>query len=113
MSRQVFVCLRPPPFPGFCLGWSSNFVGSESGQIQGVKPAEYGLQQDSTPPPSHTLSLYTVLCYREGGKGGEELNKREGNSSQSWVENTNRTDCIFNRKTQINTYRKVLLHVNF
>ncbi len=30
--RQVFICLRPPPLQGFCLGWSSNFVGSESGQ---------------------------------------------------------------------------------
>jgi hypothetical protein len=23
-------CLRPPPLLGFCLGWSSNLVGSES-----------------------------------------------------------------------------------
>jgi hypothetical protein len=57
--RQVFVCLRPPPLLGFCLGWSSNFVGSESGKIQSVN-----LQQDSTPPTTsqlHTLSVYTVL----------------------------------------------------
>jgi hypothetical protein len=27
----------PPPLLGFCLEWSSNFVGSESGQIQSVK----------------------------------------------------------------------------
>jgi hypothetical protein len=27
--RQVFICLRPPPLLGFCLGWSSNFAGSE------------------------------------------------------------------------------------
>jgi hypothetical protein len=33
----VFICLRPPPILGFCLGWSSNFVGSESGQKQSVK----------------------------------------------------------------------------
>ncbi len=33
---QVFICLRSPPFL-FYLGWSSNFVGSESGQIQSVK----------------------------------------------------------------------------
>jgi hypothetical protein len=31
---QVFICLRPPTLLGFCLGWSSNFVGFESGQIQ-------------------------------------------------------------------------------
>jgi hypothetical protein len=34
---QVFICLRPSPLLGFCLGWSSNFVGSESGQILSVK----------------------------------------------------------------------------
>jgi hypothetical protein len=33
----VFICLRPPPLLCFCLGWSSSFVGSESGQIQSVK----------------------------------------------------------------------------
>jgi hypothetical protein len=27
----------PPPLLGFCLGWSSKFVGSKSGQIQSVK----------------------------------------------------------------------------
>jgi hypothetical protein len=34
---QVFICLRPPPLLGYCLRWSNNFVGSESGQIQSVK----------------------------------------------------------------------------
>jgi hypothetical protein len=27
--RQLFICLRPPSLLGFCLRWSSNFVGSE------------------------------------------------------------------------------------
>jgi hypothetical protein len=27
--RQVFIGLRPPPLLGFCLGWCSNFVGSD------------------------------------------------------------------------------------
>jgi hypothetical protein len=36
--RQVFICLRPSPLLGFCLGWStSNSVGSESDQILSVK----------------------------------------------------------------------------
>ncbi len=35
--RQVFICLRPPSLLGFCLGWCSNFVGSESGQKQSVR----------------------------------------------------------------------------
>ncbi len=59
----MVICLRPPPLLSFCLEWSSNFVGSESGQIQNVKLLQYMVsQQDSTPPPpSHTLSVYTVL----------------------------------------------------
>jgi len=35
--RKVFICLRPPPLVGLCLGWSSDFVGSESGKLQIVK----------------------------------------------------------------------------
>jgi hypothetical protein len=42
----MFIYIRPLPVLGFCLGWSSNFVGSESGQIQSVTSAEYGLQQN-------------------------------------------------------------------
>jgi hypothetical protein len=58
--RQVFICLRPPPLLGFCSGWSSNLVASESGQMQSVKLLQNMVsKQDSTPPPppSHTLSL--------------------------------------------------------
>ncbi len=51
--------------------------------------AEYGLQQNPKPPlPFHTVYLFTQ------GRGGGELNKREGergNSLQNWVENTNMT----------------------
>jgi hypothetical protein len=36
-SRQMFICLRPPPLLGFLFGWSSNSVGSECGQKQSVK----------------------------------------------------------------------------
>jgi hypothetical protein len=60
-------------------------------------------------PLKHCIRVYSILIHR--GKGGE-LNQREGkgwgrftknvklregergNSSQSWVENTNMTDCI-------------------
>ncbi len=67
--RQVFICLRPPPLLGFCLGWSNNFVGSESCQIQSVKLLlyVYGLQQDSAPPTpsSHFLSV-CALTQRRG-----------------------------------------------
>jgi hypothetical protein len=71
--RQVFICLRPPPLLllGYCLGWSSDFAGSESGQIQCVKLLQNigaGLQQDSTPPiPSQPLSSITCTLTQEGG----------------------------------------------
>jgi hypothetical protein len=67
---QVFICLRPPPLQGFCLGWSSIFVGSESGQKQSVKLLQNmasNTTQYPPPPPSHTLSVYTVLSLWEGG----------------------------------------------
>ncbi len=70
----------------FCLGWWSNFVGSESGQKQSVKlPAEYGLQHNSTPPPppdSHILSVYTVHLVWEGG--GTVREKVEGQQYTSY-----------------------------
>jgi hypothetical protein len=62
-----------PSPPGFCLGWSSNFVGSESGQIQSVKLLQNMVsnrtQQSTRPPPaSYTLSIYCIL-YFDTGKG--------------------------------------------
>jgi hypothetical protein len=100
--RQVFICLRPPSLVGICVGLSSNFVGFESGQIHSVKLQKNMVScrtQHHPPPPSHTLSVYThytVLDTGKGGRGGD-VNQREGlrdNSSQSWVENTNMTDCL-------------------
>jgi hypothetical protein len=41
--------------------------------------------------------VYTVYLFTQGRGGWGELNKSEGkrgNSSQSWVENTNMTDFI-------------------
>jgi hypothetical protein len=35
--RQLIICLRPHALLGFVLGWTNNFVGSESGHIQSVK----------------------------------------------------------------------------
>ncbi len=45
-----------------CLGWWSNFVGSESGQKQSVKLLQnvvYSTIQHPPPPQPHTLSAYT------------------------------------------------------
>ncbi len=93
--RQVFICLRPSSLLGYCLRWSSNFVGFEFGQIQSVKLLHNMVSnrtQHPPLPPSHTLSVYTVLWLWEGGRsGGGEPERRI--QWQSWVENTNMTDC--------------------
>ncbi len=57
-------CLRPPPLLGYSLGWSSNVVGSELGQIPSVKLLQNMVSnrnQHPPPPPSHSLSVYPVL----------------------------------------------------
>ncbi len=67
------------------------------------------------PPPQFNIPhpLPATLCtLTQGGGRGKELNQREGNSSQSWVENTIMTDCISSLITLINTYRKASLQVN-
>ncbi len=63
----------------FCLGWCCDFVGSESGQKQSVKPLQnvvYNTTQHLKfpTPHSHTLSVYTVLYIYFGTVGGH----REG-----------------------------------
>jgi hypothetical protein len=55
--RQVFICLMPPSLLGFCLGWSGNFVGSESGQIQSIKI----LYNVVTNRPQHPYPLPAIL----------------------------------------------------
>ncbi len=46
-----------------CLGWCSNFVGSESGQIQSVKLLQNMVYSTIQHPPlqSHTLSVYSTV----------------------------------------------------
>ncbi len=48
----------------FCLGWCSNFVGSESGQKQSVKRLQNMVDnttQQPSIPPTFSLTL-SVLC---------------------------------------------------
>ncbi len=71
-------------------------------EAQGVYLSE--AQNPIPSPPPYTLYIqytcihYTVYLFTQGrGEGGGELNQREGergNSSQSWVENSNNTDFI-------------------
>ncbi len=62
-----------------------------------------------------TLYMY-VLCEVQYTERGGRANQREGyrgNSSQSWVENTNMTGSISYLCTLINTCRKVSLQIRF
>ncbi len=71
----------------FCLGWCSNFVGSESGQKQSVKLLQnmvYNTTQNP-PPPSQPLSVYTVRLLWGGGGMGGGGGKREGSGSGATV----------------------------
>ncbi len=65
--RQVFIRLRPIQLLGFCLGWSSNFVGSESVQRQSVKILQNMVSNTPPPTPSHTPSVHTYGKKRGGG----------------------------------------------
>ncbi len=82
--RQMYICLRPPPLLGFCLGWSCTFwIWSDT---ECWTPAEYGLQQDSKPSTPLPATHYLFILYLDIGGGGG-LNQREDwrcNSSQSW-----------------------------
>ncbi len=74
---QVFICLRPPPLLDFCLGWSSNFVGSESGQIESVKLLQNMVSNTTehcpAPTQPHTVCICCTLTRGRGGRGGGEL----------------------------------------
>jgi hypothetical protein len=89
--RQVFICQTPPP----PLGWSINFVGSESGQIQSVKLLQNMVSNRIPYPIAHGIRMYSIqylFTQGRGGGGGVELNQREGERgnrgeyrSQIWV----------------------------
>ncbi len=55
--RQVFICLRPLPLVGFCLGWYSNFEGSESGQKQSVELLQIMVSNTSQHPPPPQVAI--------------------------------------------------------
>ncbi len=98
--RQVFICLRPPPLLGFCLGWSSNFVVLNLVRNRVLNSCRmWSPTQLNTPHPlsaTHCLYVLYFHFWEGGGVGGRWTREkvRGGNSSQSWVKNTNMTDCI-------------------
>jgi hypothetical protein len=65
------------PLLGFCLGWSSNFVGFDSGQIQSAKLLKNMASGLNTPiPPSHTHCQYILYFDTGKGGGGDEPERR-------------------------------------
>jgi hypothetical protein len=68
----MFICLRPPPLLDFCLGWKSNFVGSESGQIYTVYNSCICSPSNpiTSPPPCYTLYKYIDLFLFTQERGG-------------------------------------------
>ncbi len=70
----------------FCLGWWSNFVGSESGQKQSLKlvqniwsTAQFNTPPHPPPPNNHTLSLEV-----EGGEVREKVERQQHTSIVPW-----------------------------
>jgi hypothetical protein len=76
--RELFICLRPPPLLGFCLGMGKylhfNFVGSEFGHRQSVEVVQYMVSR-TIPPGPHTVYC-TVYIYLVTDGGGGELHWR-------------------------------------
>jgi hypothetical protein len=72
--REMFICLRPPTLLYFCLGWSRNFVGSETGQTQSVKLLQNMVTNITPFPPSfYILYMYKQYSYsHKEVKGGGE-----------------------------------------
>ncbi len=72
---HVFICLKPSSPPSFCLGWCSNFVGSESGHEQSANTSKDDIWfwciysklvpwvQDNNPLPFLFLPCITFVNY--------------------------------------------------
>jgi hypothetical protein len=101
--QQVLICLRPPSLLGIALGWSNNFVGSESGQIQRVQLLQRLVSNRTkhTPPPPS----YSIQCtLTQGGGGTVTIEKVRGKTGES-------TDHKARSKipTGLNVYKKLAI----
>ncbi len=74
-GRCLFVW-GPLPSGVFVSGWFSNFVGSESDQIQIMDSNIYLKTPPHLLPATHCL--YDILYFDTGKGEGEELNQGEG-----------------------------------
>ncbi len=79
----------------FCLGWCSNFVGSESGQKQSVKLLQNTVYNTThrphpLPPATHCLYILYVYIGKRGGGGqregrGATVHKRGRKYQHDWL----------------------------
>ncbi len=79
--RQLFICLRPPPLQGFGFGRSSNFVGSESSQIQTTEyktPCKIWSPTEPHTLPHPRYTLNTNIQYTSEGERVEPERRGEG-----------------------------------
>ncbi len=85
---------------------------------------DFAAEAHNPPPPPHPLthciqyvySIYVLIHTGKEGGGGESWTRekvRGGNSSQSWVKNTNMTDCISSLKNSDKRLPQSLLQVHF
>ncbi len=70
-ASGVYLSEALQPLLGFCLGWCSNFVGSESGRIQSVKLKQNMVSNRTRHnlSQSHTVCIYCTLITGKGWGG--------------------------------------------
>ncbi len=97
--RQMFICLRPPPlldrffWGGKAIVQVLNLVRN---RVLNSCRIWSSTQLNSPPaPPSHTLSVYTVLTTLTMGEAVNQRVGQRSSTSLSQVENTNMTDSIY------------------
>jgi hypothetical protein len=72
-ATSVYLSEAPSPTRFFCLGSSSNFAGSESGQIQSVQCLQNMVSNRTQPPhPLPATHCLYILNFDTGKGGGGE-----------------------------------------
>ncbi len=77
-AAAIYLFEAPSTARFFVLGWSSNFVGSESGQIPSVKLLEYMLSNTTRQPCCYTLYISCTFLHKEGEMRVETERRGEG-----------------------------------
>jgi hypothetical protein len=115
--RQVFNWLRPPPILGFCLGWSSDLVGSYLVRYRVVNSCRIWSSTGlNIPHPLPALQCLYILNFDTGKwKGGRvEPERRLEGQQFTKLGRKYPHDWLYLQSISSGyTCRKVFLHVNF